>query len=171
MANIQVLAKANVLGLPVDAAYQKKADGSSEMIVFGSVSNPTPMSLSDLLTELGTLVTLGSINTDTITNALPDELAKALDSITFSLNLVYFRRQVPAPGANNSTNANSNTATTDTKGSEYAFDISVNLGGITAGFPVEVQSVSFKIWATANTQVLQEMDITRINKLLGNTTV
>lgn len=163
MINIQVLAKAEVLGLPVDAAYQKNKDGSSEMIVFGAVATPKFMTVTELLTELGKLVTLGSINEDTIKNALPDGVAKAMDKIKFSVKVIYFRKGVPAPSPDG-------TVPAAQKGSEFAFDISVDLAEITAGFPIEVQDVSFKIWSTANSQILQEMDITRINKLLGKNT-
>ncbi len=162
-ARIQVLAKADVLGLPVDAAYQRKENNSSEIVVYGSVPNPKPMSLADLLTELGNLVTLGTVKPATITDALPSTLA-TLKHITFSLDLVYFRRKSKAP-------ANTSDPTpTAPIGSDYAFEVSVNLGGVSADFPMKVLSMSFKIWTTTNAQVLEEMGITKFNKLLETPT-
>lgn len=157
MSNTQILAKAKVLGLPVDAAYQKKADGSSDWIVYGSLPTPEWMSITDLLNQLGNLVTLG-LTKDAIGSALPKQLTDVLDKIQFRLMQVYFKKQVPADDDTSDTS----------KSSEYAFHIEVNLADVTSGFPIEVESISFKIWSTANQLILQEMDINRIEKLLGN---
>ena len=163
MSEIHVLAKAKVLGLPVDAAYQRNSDGSSDWIVYGRLPSPEWMTITDLLNQIGNMVTLG-ITKDAIGDALPDQLTAVLDDIKFRLIQVYYKQQTK-PTAENQEEPNDEDIQ---KKPEYSFHIEVDISDITEGFPIEVENISFKMWSTANQLILDEMDINRINRLLGN---
>ena len=68
--SMQILAKAKVLGTPIDAVFQKE-EGKSIMLVYGHAENPKKVTLKELIEGLATMVSFGTLDPATITAALP----------------------------------------------------------------------------------------------------
>ena len=152
--NLQGLAKAKVLGTPIDAVYQK-AEDKSTMLVYGHAENPTQLELGKFLADMGEMVSFGGITEETIKNALPKSIS---EGIRLSLNHVYFVKESGPEGPSRD----------DAPGKEYAFWVFLHLEDLTSGFPIEVESVSLKLWSTKSEKILDEMKITEVNLLLQN---
>jgi len=165
MANIQVLAKANVLGTPIDAGFMKNG-AESVMVVYGKPEIPSVgETISQFITKIGKMVD-GFPTANDIKGKLPKKLADAFDNITVTLQEVYLVIK-----SEDKTEENTTTTTTTTKPtSEFAFWLEISSGNLTEGWPIEVQSVSFKIWSTTNPKILEEMNISEMQKLLNYST-
>ena len=174
--DMQILAKAKVLGTPIDAGFMKTTVGTtttSTMIVYGKPDplDPTPgMTLNELIKSCKDIGASfgGDDAKDNITKQLPDNITKkkgALDKIRFTLKEVFFVKK----STDNTTAGTTTDTTADTTAagtSEYAFWFEINAEDLTKGWPIEIDSVSIKIWATTNRKILEEMKISQMQKLL-----
>jgi hypothetical protein len=204
MSNVQVIAKANVLGAPVNTAFVKKEtekeinDGNTPikctlseniMLVHGHPEKPVLKTLDALIKELTSLISLGKLDKNKLLDVLPDGVKTALENIEFSVNEIYFLKKTASLKAPDSTqqdkinkqlekntngtyktdNSNAAKLISETeKSSEYALWIDVNVNpSLMKDFPIQVSSLSFKIWDTENKEILEEMEITKIQKMLA----
>ena len=153
MANVQVLVEAEVLGTPISGGYQKTADGTS-MVVYGKADvDAPPKSIQDFMDEFQ------GVNATDITGALPDsegggeQPTSVLDTITISLKQVYLLKRTTG-------------ATTETL---YSVWILLNTEELTRGFPIQVKTVSLKLWTDSVPQSIKDaMEITAMQRLLGS---
>lgn len=142
-ANLQISMKADFLGLPIDAAY-KKSGTTQIFVLYGKAEERKAFTLNELIQQLGSTLTLGTINADTFKGLLPSELG---DDVLFYLEYVYCVK-----GADTAT--------------EYALKISMDPGGITDGFIVKVSAITFMLWTTSKPAILDEMGIAQNQALL-----
>lgn len=184
MNNIQITAKAELFGAPIDAAFlskeQKNISGIDDttkkftvsektLVVYGKPDNPVNQTLTAVLSKL----TFSSVDVATLKKKLPEAIAQTLDGITVAINQVYFKSKTV-----DLFNEPDNVKIADVKeknlkknyelkNKEYALWIDFEVDPeLMKGFPVEVKTLSLKIWSTNNTKVLEEMKITEIQKLL-----
>lgn len=162
---IQVLAKAKVLGCPIDAGFVKNGDDNT-IVVYGKAdaTRADELSITELFTQLATMVSFGAISQETLktqlTDQLPEGLKSALDKIKLQLKEAYFVTSSKKPSAG---------AQPELKGTtEFAFWFDINLHGVTAGLPISLDSISIKLWQTKNATILDEMKISAMKKLLDS---
>jgi len=197
----QIIITANVLGAPIEGVYEDKkittesvevGDDSiscdvieSKIHVYGTPKGePQPKKITELISEIGTLLTVGLIKKETIENALPEALKDKLDNITFLLKQVYFAKLNYELKADNSADQNKleidSARTTNTLSdkyknisessktalaqyedqAEYAFWIQLDIDkSLMAGFPIVISEISIKLWDTENEKILEEMGI------------
>lgn len=151
MADIQVLAKAKVLGCPIDAGFMK-SETENIMVVYGKPDPNIPpkgVTITELLDSCNKMVAKFPTEEE-IKKKLPQEIQSVFDKVTFQLNEVYFVKK-----------------STDTT-SEFAFWLEINTDKLTEGWPIEVESVSIKIWSTMNPKILSEMNISAMQALLAS---
>lgn len=90
---------------------------------------------------------------DSIMSQLPSFVTDAMDSISVTLNEVYFHvKRVQADGRLDI---------------EYAFWIMLNYDNSKLKLPLAIEDVYLKIWNTENSNILDEMDISSIKNLLA----
>lgn len=191
MSNIQTKIKAAILGTKVDALYEKRKKEKKLVItkdvaakdviikdtitlVYGHPEKPVEKSITDLIEELGQLFTLGNLKPDTIKNSLPDSVAKVLGKILFSVRHIYYLKVDRKILNQNKIVKNDATATQEVKDEyaqvnkpEYAIWLDVMADkSLFTGFPISVDSLSFKVWEANNQKVLDEMEINSAKKLL-----
>lgn len=150
--SIQILAKAEVLETPIDAVYHK-GDDKSVLLVYGHAEDPREIDLEEALGDLGQLVSLGTISSETIQKALPDSIGKA---IQVSLRHAYFVKEI----------GNEAGEKNDKHDAQYAFWLDVHTDDLFGDLSFKVERVSLKFWSTKNQKVLEEMQINDVNRLL-----
>lgn len=174
---IQVLAKAVVLGTEIDAGYCRrqikvKADNGDKettqsiLVVYGK-ANPTAegLKLTELVNQCKTMVDFFNSDQEArehIVAALPPQAAKYLDSISFQLKEVFFVKPInEVAKGEKGENAVS---------SEFAFWFDISFQDMTAGWPITVKNISIKLWKTTNPKILEEMNVSSMAELLGMAT-
>ncbi len=181
MSNIQIAAKAELFGAPIDAAFineERKISADSTgkkeytanvktLVVYGKPEEPIRKDLTTVLSDL----TFGLVKVETLKTKLPEAVANTLDSITVAINQVYFKSTTidftgtTLPTTDKAAKLKKENGEGD---KEYALWIDINIDPkLMSGFPVKVTTLSLKIWSTDNKKVLQEMKITDIQKLLA----
>ena len=159
---IQVLAKATVLGTSIDAGFYKNKE-ENLIVVYGKADpSAEPMSLTDLVEQCKNMVAFFKEEDkpeDQILEALPDEAKKddVLGKIQFRLKEVYFVKSLSQKAGN---------VESAGKSSEFAFWFEILLSDLTKGWPIELQNFSIKLWRTTNPKILEEMKISEMEKLL-----
>ncbi len=149
--DMQVVAKAAILNSKVDAVYHKSGTAPNQIkkvLVYGAPEKATPFSLAELVNKITTTIGV-TISADTITKNLPDAIGSLITDKIFYLREIYFYKD----GAN-------------TSASEYAVWIDVKTNNPISIAVIDLYSISFKFWATANKKVLDEMKINHVNQLL-----
>jgi hypothetical protein len=81
--------------------------------------------------------------------------AKTNSTVTIQLNEVYLVLK------------KANASTEQSKSSEFAFWLQVNMGKLTEEWPIEIDTISIKVYNTKNPTILDEMKISEANKLLN----
>lgn len=187
MSNIQIAAKAEILGTTIDAAFFKRESednlkidnedyqftlSEKIMLVYGKPETPLRKPLTKILQEL----TFGLVDIKEIKKQVPDAVAKALDGISVSVNQMYFvKTGVDLGNAKSGKKISEKKNDPDVisykekkeKSSEYALWINIDIDPkLMEDFPVKVTDLSIKVWSTENAKVLEEMQITAIQKLL-----
>lgn len=186
MSNIQIAAKAELFGAPIDAAFisnetqnvkgiSNKAKtftvSAKTVVVYGKPEVPISKKLTMVLEEL----TFGLVDVNALKTKLPDAIGKALDGIDVAVNQVYFKKtmvdlfETSKPNQKEASNVEEGLRKQyGASEQEYALWIDINIDPkLMAEFPVKVTTLSFKIWSTGNKKVLEEMKITDIQKLLA----
>lgn len=160
MASLQILAKAEVLGCPIDAAYQK-TETKSTTIVYGKSDplNPKKKTLTDLTNEFGNVFTV-----EDLSKSLPATLTNITDSIEYSLNQVFYLKQTDVLPPNATQEQIDQVK--ESKPGEYALWLELHAPGLIDGWPIDVDSVSVKVWSTKNPKVLEDMKINEMQQLL-----
>jgi hypothetical protein len=160
----QILARASVLGCPIDAGYIR--NGTENIFVVYGKAQPEQeaMSLGTLVTRLYELVSFGEQKeedvTKELTSQLPENIAAVIDDIRFKLKEVFFVTS-SAPKTDNDKEL------IKKKTGEFAFWFEIELDDLTANWPIlQIENVSIKIWRTKNPQILDEMKISEMEKLL-----
>lgn len=153
MANIQILANAKVLKCPIKAGLSS-SDTKNTVIVYGKPPElPAPkVSLTEIAQEFGEVFNLKDIK-------LPGNIG---ESITFSLRQAYFKK-VSEKSVDNTPVVDSGQAK---NGADYALWLELYADKLTEGWPIEVSSVSIKVWNTNSALVLKDMEITAMQALL-----
>lgn len=146
--------EAELLDLPVDAAFQIKSDGTQLYVVKGvqDPENKVGVDLNTLIEKLGNTVTVG-LTQDTFKNALPATIS---DSVNFYVEALYLVINKSKTGEKGSSN-------------KFAFKISMDLeDGLMDAFIVELKSLNFMIWTdTVSEDKLQELGLTTAKNLLA----
>lgn len=196
MSTMQIMARAEVLGTPIDALYitdstehQVELSNNTNdettkcklkkqtMLVYGRPENPEQLSLADLVGQLGSLFTGGFMSENDIKSKLPEKLVEKISEIKFSIRVIYFSKvkatlhTIPGDGEDSEDKTKDSGAealiNSNEKDSEYAVWVDVHLNkNLMADFPISVSGLSFKVWQTNNQKVLGEMEITASNQLL-----
>lgn len=150
MATVQILADVEVLKCDIKAGIQSDANKTT-VVVYGKADTPAPrVTLDELASEFA-----GMIGQDAI--ELPGGVGSKLE---LSLRHAYYKKV---------TDKNADAATAQAASpSDYALWLDLYADKLTEGWPVKVKSVSIKVWQTDNEQVLEDMDITAMKKLLGS---
>lgn len=189
MSNIQIAAKAEILGTPVQAGFLKREtkdtlkidqkeigfNVSEEiMLVYGKPEIPLRKSLSSVLQEL----TFGKWDVDSIRKQLPEVAVSMLDGIDVSVNHVYFvktARTLKDDDGEEKISENLDHEITKeylkakNNTFEYALWIDINVKPeLMEQFPVKVTNISVKVWSTDNEKVLEEMKIKEVETLMAN---
>ena len=180
----QLLVQGNMLGTPIDGGYASN-DSNETIILYGKAEKNSGMTIQEAVESFSKLG-IG------ITQKQIEEFTKPIAKVTSSIRVIlkqayyYKNRQLTEEvnaakqalaaakdDASKQTAAN-NLKTAEAKTSEvqYAVWIEVDMKDlIPAGFIVDVDSVSLRIWS-GNTppKILEEMEITKMQELINSAT-
>jgi hypothetical protein len=149
MANVQIIADVEVLKCDIKAGIQTSGDKTT-VVVYGKADTPAPrVTLDELASEFAGMIGQSDIK-------LPGGIGEDLQ---LSLRHAYYKKVT-----NKSDDAETAQAASP---SDYALWLDLYADQLTQGWPVKIKSVSIKVWQTDNEQILEDMDITAMKKLLG----
>ena len=148
MATVQVLADVEVLKCDIKAGIQKN-ETNTTVVVYGKSEQPAPrVTLKEVANEFANMISLDDIS-----------LPGAIGDIELSLRQAYYKKV--------SVNTDDPAEAQGKSPSDYALWLDLHADKLTEGWPVKVKTVSIKVWQTTNEQVLEDMDIAAMQKLLA----
>lgn len=148
MSTVQVLADVEVLKCDIKAGIQKDTTNTT-VVAYGKADQPAPrVTLQEVSNEFSGMIGEGDLD-------LPEVVA----NLELSLRQVYYKKVTPK-----GTDA---AAAQDQKPSDYSLWLDLFADKITEGWPVKVNKVSIKVWQTTNEQILEDMEINAMKKLLN----